>query len=640
MTTFRYQVTLLTAAIVGIVLSAAWLAYQPALSGTFLLDDVANLGGLQSIDDTASALHFVLSGTAGPVGRPLALASFLPQADQWEQGAAPFLAVNIAIHLLNGCLLGGFLYLLTRARGIGRAESRYVALAAMSLWLFMPLLASSSLMVVQRMTTMSATFVLLGLNGYLVARGWIERVPTRALWGMSAALAVATLLAVLTKESGALLPVLVLVIETTLLSPPRAMPVRKWRIWMAVFLGIPTAVLVGYIVTRLPYSEALALRREFTGWERLLTEAQILWEYLLNAFVPRPGHYGPFHDAYPVARGLIDPVTFIAVSGWLLAIVLATLRRKRYPLFAFAVLWFIAGHLLESTTIALELYFEHRNYLPVIGPVYALCNLAFSVPDRYRRIVRVTLPLYVLVNAFFLFGLTSLYGDPGYSTWYWHERFPSSSRATTALATRQLESEGPVATVETLNEFVARHPGHAYLGIPALSLSCIIAPEEHHGDHVEKLAGALPTIGFSFQVSDMLSDLLTTISRTDCRGVDVAVVESLARAVISNPRYGKSSGYQQLHHQILARIERQAGTAERTLEHLERAIAIKPSSDLNMMVITTLVSDGRFEEARNFLAEARRNLPMHPLRRYLWRQSLDELAAYVNKVEGISTHGG
>jgi hypothetical protein len=77
------------------ILAIGWFVYRPALSGTFLLDDTPNLSGLASIDDTGSALQFTLAGTAGPLGRPLALASFVPQAAAWGSNAEPFIRINM-----------------------------------------------------------------------------------------------------------------------------------------------------------------------------------------------------------------------------------------------------------------------------------------------------------------------------------------------------------------------------------------------------------------------------------------------------------------------------------------------------------------------------------------------------------------
>src|SRR5690606_31906337 len=129
------------------------------------------------------------SGDAGPLGRPIALASFVPQASAWGETAEPFLRVNILIHLANAGLLAWVLRLLTVACGMRRNDGIFVVVAGATIWLFMPLLASASLMIVQRMTTLSALFVLAALGSYLWARQSLADNPKDALAGMTAALA-------------------------------------------------------------------------------------------------------------------------------------------------------------------------------------------------------------------------------------------------------------------------------------------------------------------------------------------------------------------------------------------------------------------------------------------------------------------
>src|SRR5690606_15119252 len=132
---------LLAAFILGLTILTAWSAYAPALGGTFLLDDASNLSGLRLVENRLSALVFIVSGDAGPVGRPLALASFVPQAGSWGETAEPFLRVNILIHLANGLLVAWLLYLLCLARHLREDQAFFVAIAASAIWLFMPLLA-------------------------------------------------------------------------------------------------------------------------------------------------------------------------------------------------------------------------------------------------------------------------------------------------------------------------------------------------------------------------------------------------------------------------------------------------------------------------------------------------------------------
>ena len=59
----RWRVLLPALAILA-VLTAGWMVYRPALGGTFLLDDIPNLEDLAGVDYAASALRFVLQGTA------------------------------------------------------------------------------------------------------------------------------------------------------------------------------------------------------------------------------------------------------------------------------------------------------------------------------------------------------------------------------------------------------------------------------------------------------------------------------------------------------------------------------------------------------------------------------------------------
>jgi hypothetical protein len=269
--------TLWPALAIMTLLAVGWLVYRPALSGTFLLDDASNLGDLSTVTDFESAMNFALSGSGGPLGRPLALATFAPQAPDWDSNAAAFLSVNVLIHLLNGFLLYLFTRQLARELRLARNDAEFLALATAACWLLMPLLASSTLMIVQRMTTLSATFVLGGLNGYLFARRSLDASPNAALAGMSSALVVATLLAVLTKENGALLPVFVLVMEITLLAQPRQLPVLRWKAWLSAFLLAPTLLIVIFLLIQASYSDNMIVRRVGILDQCLFCAAGTVW---------------------------------------------------------------------------------------------------------------------------------------------------------------------------------------------------------------------------------------------------------------------------------------------------------------------------------------------------------------------------
>src|SRR5690606_35494094 len=102
---------------------------------------------------------------------------------------------------------------------------------------------------------------------------------------------------------------------------------NRWRAWFGIFLVLPTVAILTYLASLMPYSEELVLRRDFGAWERLMTESRVLWEYAFNGFFPRPGQFSPFHDSYPVARSILEPMTLLAVVGWIATITLSILWR-------------------------------------------------------------------------------------------------------------------------------------------------------------------------------------------------------------------------------------------------------------------------------------------------------------------------
>ena len=611
----------------------AWFCYAPAITGVFQLDDRPNLEGLQDVSDLETGLDFILSGSAGPLGRPVALLTFALQADSWQQGAADFIRANILLHLLNAAILAFCVLRLSLYMSMDHGRATTNAVLVASVWVLLPLLATSSLMVVQRMTILSATFALLGLAGYLSARMRLQVAPQRALVWMSVSLVVGTLLSALCKESGLLLPVLVLALEATVLPRPDNPGKKLWRGWQLVFLGTPLLIILAYLATTVPYPEALALRRGFTGSERLLTEANLLWVYLFKAVFGHPDSLGIFQRAPAVARRLFEMPTLLSVLAWLTLLAAAIVWRRRWPLPALAILWFLAGHLIESTTVSLELYFEHRNYLPIIGPIFALGTFVLLL-DRPMRLVGVALiSLFVLINAFFLFVFASLWGEPSMAARHWAMRYPDSVRAVTTLATYQMSEEGALRGAQTLSRFVDQHPEHAYLRIQQLNIMCRITGSADHSQLVDDLQRRLPEVEFTYSAGTMLSQLFDASVGIDCDSLTPETVAALAKTLRNNPRYGQDAQYNQFHYKLLAGIARKRGDMDTALAHLRTAIDYRPSPELNFMMVTGLLDRGDFAAARQFMEDAHAAAPGNPLRAAKWHRDLHQLARYVDAME-------
>jgi hypothetical protein len=615
------------------VLLLAWYCYSASFGAMFQLDDQANLSGLATVTDWQSAVNFVTTGSAGPTGRPLALLTFALQADQWQVGAAAFLRVNVFIHLLNAMLLAWCVRQLFMIRGEQDGLATLLGCTVSSIWVLLPLLATSSLLVVQRMTTLSALLMLLGLAGYLAARASIGRSPRRALILMGASLTFATILAALAKESGLLLPSFVLVLELTILTRPNEVQASDWKKWSMVFLWLPGILLLGYLASRASYPDYMIARRDFDGGERLLTEARILWLYLSKALLGLPGRLGIYHADFAIAHSFWSPITLLASLSWLAVTISALVWRRRYPLFALAILWYLVGHIIESTVVPLELYFEHRNYFPIIGPIFALTAFLFLHSEQIRRIALLVVPLVLLVNAWFLYSFASLLGDSSMASRYWAVQHPHSVRAVTNLATYQLAEESIEQGIATIHQFANEYPRYAYIRIQELNLRCLTAPAAPLSKELGEIEVALSAVDFSYTAGEMLSQLFTTTTMVSCVDVRPETVMQLAAALHSNPRYEHDPTYNQFHHKLLAGIYRHLGDAQAMRIHLDKAIGHRMSAELVMMMTMTMAEANEYAQAREFLSVAAEQTPRNPFWAVSWRQNIDDLHRYLDALE-------
>jgi len=360
------------------LLLAVFGAYSLGLGGPLLFDDHVALTAnpLVQIDGAVfdEWRRAALSSGSGPLGRPIAMLSFaLNHALAGELSPAALKLVNVLIHVAVGALIYALaIPLFARLYpGAGRGAARWLALLAAAIWLLHPLHVSTVLYAVQRMAQLAALFAVAGLLVFVRYRQrWALRgagpgeVAAAGLW-----LLLLTACAALSKENGAVLLPLIAVVEVCFFGgvwAGREVPLlrRGAAAAVALYLGV---LLLCMIVP----PDFLAGRfgsREFTLHERVLTQARVLWHYLAWLALPDISAMGFQHDDIPLSTGpLSPPATLAAIAGWALALGAAILLRRRVPLLLFALLFYLVGHSLESTVWPLEMVYEHRNYLPVIG---------------------------------------------------------------------------------------------------------------------------------------------------------------------------------------------------------------------------------------------------------------------------------
>ena len=153
---------------------------------------------------------------------------------------------------------------------------------------------------------------------------------------------------------------------------------------------------------------------------------------------------------------------------------------------------------------------------------------------------------------------------------------------------------------------------------------------------VEELHRGLPTAEFTLTAGTMLSQLFDTVSAGTCNGIDTQTLVGIADRMLTNPRYAAVPGYLQFHYRLLAGIARREDRLEEAIAHLERAIGVQGSSELNMMMVTALGDSGQYDRARNFIQDAMRAAPRNPVRSLQWSRDLENLREYIDELERYS----
>lgn len=377
------------------------LVYWPGLSGPFLFDDYPNIVSNPKVHaqtlDLATLKRAAAGYEPGQIGRPLATLSFALNYYFGQDHPWGYKLTSLLVHLVNVLLVFALLRVVARLGKMPAAAATSLAFVVALLWAVHPLQVSSVLYVVQRMETLSLTFVLLALLSYLHGRS--RQIETGKGWPWLFASAALALAGLSSKETAVLFPVYALALELTVLrfAARNAATARLLKVGHGVIIVAGLAIFLGWALPHALAPGAFS-GRSFSLYERLLSQCRILPMYLGQMLLPIPSHMTFYYDAYPASTGWLSPPTTL-LGALLLAALLATAwwARRRLPLVALGIFWFFAAHLLTSNVFGLELAFEHRNYFALLGVLLAIGDLVRRIQLRDGPMLK-----YVAVGAVML----------------------------------------------------------------------------------------------------------------------------------------------------------------------------------------------------------------------------------------------
>ncbi len=573
----------LTASILCALLAS--LCFVPGLEGGFIFDDKGSIQDNNSLrldgqSSTEDILYAIYSFKPGGGSRPLSMLSFA--MDYWRAGnldAPAFKTTNLLIHAFSMlALILLFRRLLAATQLPPRRAAAWALLLAMA-WAVHPLQVSSVLYVVQRMQMLSTLFLILALWAYLAMRQAQIAGQRSRLYGVLTMLFWA--LGFASKEDALMLPLYTLMLELTVLrfcaaQPMLAAALRKGYLWLTL-AGTATYLLI--VIPHFWHWQAY-FGREFSSWERLLTQGRVLAMYLGQMLLPMPSRMPFFYDDLAISRSLWQPAT--TLPAWLLIFGLlgwAWRWRTQRSLFSFGILLFFSGHFMTSNVLNLELAFEHRNIFPLIGMTLAIGDLCMAAWQRWP--IRPSLALTLTGVVISSLGATTLirahvWGEPlrfALETLKWA---PHSERAWMMLNVVYVDRSGFKRNSPDLGMAIAICEKGAEMTDSAVLLSNAIIYKAIRGDDAkgdwDKLLPRLQQVVLSAQNQGIIWTLIHNVQRN--KPIDKDKVLQAIEIVSARMTF-TSNEYLQL----AAFIHNDTDQPDKALPFLRRAVELSPQND-------------------------------------------------------------
>jgi len=335
--------------------------------------------------------------------------------------------VNIIIHLLAGIML---YYFVKKTLSIPLVrdklgEAGFIPFFTALIWMVHPLHTQSVTYIIQRMNSMAVMFFIMAMLFYVKARLSPERVKKVLFFAISF---FAGLLAVGTKQNTATLPLFILLYEWYFFQDLRLKFSRQQLFWI-VTIGCLFVFVLYLFLGSSPLNRLFPSYdgRPFSMAERVLTQPRVVLHYISLIFYPEPGRLNLDYD-FPLSYSLVSPATtLIAILVIIGMVGLAIYSARKNRLFSFCILWFLGNLVIESSTIPLEIIFEHRTYLPSMLMILLLVLFLHRFVNK-RRVLIVSLVAVALLFSYWTYARNKVWQDE-LTLWAdTHKKSPNKAR--------------------------------------------------------------------------------------------------------------------------------------------------------------------------------------------------------------------
>lgn len=490
-----------------------YIIYSPGLSGGFMLDDLINfvkLNLFHTYDGIESIINYVLANETGFLKRPITSLSYLLNATNWPADPYFIKLTNVIFHFFNGVLL--YFACLNILQLIDKVpnNTKLIALIASLMWLLHPFFVSTVLYANQRQAILPVTFILAGIILYCKGR-LMENNRNKSLLLIYLSVFLFTPLATLSKENGVLLPLILCILEFIIVSKHKFKALSK--IHISVLFAIPITVIFVALAYKFPDWHAFYNNRYFTLSERLLTQLRALTDYLIHFFYPASFTEGVYTDGYTKSISMLQPISTLFSALFLSTILIVSIIiKKKNPLISFAIAFFFISNIIESTIIPLELYFEHRSYLPTIFiPLFLTNYLMMAI--HQNKILLVIPASIIFFLSYQTMQKSKIWGSDYKLAIKTNKEYPESFRASIKAASELMKRNKNDEAIEVLRDTTKINDNVGLYSV-YLELECRFNNRISYED-IKKLKTRISK-KFLFWDKDYFTRFIRTLLRSSC----------------------------------------------------------------------------------------------------------------------------
>lgn len=613
-------------------LLAIYFVFAPGISGPFLLDDHVHFPKLSgndgNIDSVNEVLSLVTSGSSA-TGRPLSFLSLLIEDNGWPAKPNDYKQNNIFFHLINFCLV--FLLtikLLALTSLHKRNTSRYLALLVAVSWAVLPIHGSAIFLTIQRMTLLSTSMMLISI--ILVVSVWEKDRDNRINFSLYVLAGFFCIVGVMFKEIAILTVFYVYAAAYLARSFGTHVYLYKLIKYACVIIALGCVI---YFFKDYEKMQSLYEKRDFTMAERILTEGRVLIEYMRQTLFPSMSGLGPFHDGYSISRSLFNP--FTTFFSWVTIGILFGLSfffRKQAPLFLFAVMWFFLGHSLESTFLPLEIYFEHRNYLPSYGLLLFAIVLFFKVSGA--KLFTVIFLLYLALISFVSYAGSNVWGSRESLYYVWLSENPSSIRARIEVVKNELSRGRPTSAEQVFEDGLARHHDHAgYYLFGYIIGRCLTPNYEFYNVTKDDLYDAIGRSGFDHASLEGISWLVKSWEKWSC-SIDASDIADIAKHYLKSDKFYSVKDARLTIENNLSKLAVQQGDLNAAVSYLQSNYEVSGDPTFLMNAAYLLASGGLFKESKEFIrvVDDKISKEINPLNKMKYQRIRDNTLKLVSEM--------